>query len=188
LVCSRQIVNTSGEILDGECEGNLVITDACRALMRTVYGDHQRFVDTISNLSGMYFTGDGARRTQGYYWITGRVDDVINVSGIARYRRGRRAPCRASKSAEALWSVIHTIQRAGHFAYVTLKTGGARRRVAQGTDRALRKHIADRHSGPLHWAPAAETDARARYAPHSAKNAENQQDQLGDISTLADRR
>ncbi len=77
------IVDGEGKFMDGPCEGNLVILDAWPGLMRTVYGDHQRFIQTyFSTFKGTYFTGDGARRDEdGYYWITGRVDDVINVSG-----------------------------------------------------------------------------------------------------------
>ncbi len=78
-----QVVDASGNVIEGPCEGNLVIADSWPGLMRTVYGDHERFVQTyFSTYPGKYFTGDGCRRdADGYYWITGRVDDVINVSG-----------------------------------------------------------------------------------------------------------
>ena len=77
------IVDANGNVQQGACEGNLVLTDSWPGQMRTVYGDHQRFIDTyFKTYPGTYFTGDGARRDDdGYYWITGRVDDVINVSG-----------------------------------------------------------------------------------------------------------
>ncbi|HCO46282.1 MAG TPA: acetyl-coenzyme A synthetase, partial [Erythrobacter sp.] len=78
-----QLVDAEGEVLDGAAEGNLCITRSWPGQARTVYGDHDRFVQTyFSTYSGKYFTGDGCRRDEdGYYWITGRVDDVINVSG-----------------------------------------------------------------------------------------------------------
>lgn len=77
------LVDNLGEPLEGATEGNLVITDSWPGQMRTVFGDHERFEQTyFSTFPGRYFTGDGARRDQdGYYWITGRVDDVLNVSG-----------------------------------------------------------------------------------------------------------
>src|SRR3712207_8416585 len=77
------LVDNDGKLLEGEAEGNLVLTDSWPGQMRTVYGDHERFVQTyFSTYPGKYFTGDGCRRdADGYYWITGRVDDVINVSG-----------------------------------------------------------------------------------------------------------
>jgi acetyl-CoA synthetase len=78
-----QVVGSKGDVREGPAVGNLVITDSWPAQMRTVYGDHQRFVETyFSTFKGKYFTGDGVRRDEdGYYWITGRVDDVLNVSG-----------------------------------------------------------------------------------------------------------
>ena len=77
------LVDAEGKMLDGATEGNLVLLDSWPGQMRTIYGDHERFAQTyFSTYPGMYFTGDGARRdADGYYWITGRVDDVINVSG-----------------------------------------------------------------------------------------------------------
>ena len=87
-----------GRILEGACEGNLVLLDSWPGQMRTVYGDHERFTETyFKTFPGMYFTGDGARRDEdGYYWITGRVDDVINVAGhrlgTAEVESGARLP------------------------------------------------------------------------------------------------
>src|SRR3546814_6713809 len=83
-VCSSDlIVDANGQVLEGEAEGNLVMLDSWHGQMRTVHGDDQRFIDTyFKTYPGMYFSGDGCRRdADGYYWITGRVDDVINVSG-----------------------------------------------------------------------------------------------------------
>jgi len=187
------IVNTSGEILDGECEGNLVITDAWPGMMRTVYGDHQRFVDTyFKTYPGMYFTGDGARRdAEGYYWITGRVDDVINVSG---HRLGtaevESALVAHPKVAEAaVVGYPHDIKGQGIYAYVTLKSG-------VGPDDALRKELiahVRKQIGPiatpdhLHWAPGLPKTRSGKIMRRILRKiAENQPDQLGDISTLAD--
>ena len=104
------LVDTDGKFIEGAASGNLVLTDSWPGQMRTVYGDHKRFIDTyFSTYPGMYFTGDGCRRDEdGYYWITGRVDDVINVSGhrlgtaevesaLVAHEKGRRGRrCRLS--------------------------------------------------------------------------------------------
>ena len=123
------IVDQSGKILEGPCSGNLVLLDSWPGQMRTVYGDHQRFVDTyFKQFPGMYFTGDGARRDEdGYYWITGRVDDVINVSG---HRLGtaevESALVGHTKVAEAaVVGFPHDLKGQGIYAYVTLKAGEA---------------------------------------------------------------
>ena len=121
------IVDNEGRILDGETAGNLVLLDSWPGQMRTVYGDHERFAETyFSRFPGMYFTGDGARRdADGDYWITGRVDDVINVSG---HRMGtaevESALVAHSKVAEAaVVGVPHEIKGQGIYAYVTLIAG-----------------------------------------------------------------
>jgi acetyl-CoA synthetase len=87
-----QLVDNDGDVLEGATEGNLCITDSWPGQMRTVYGDHERFIQTyFSTYKGKYFTGDGCRRDEdGYYWITGRVDDVINVRATAWDRRSRK--------------------------------------------------------------------------------------------------
>src|SRR6185312_4111645 len=132
------IVDANGNVQQGAAEGNLVITDSWPGQMRTVYGDHQRFVDTyFKTYPGTYFTGDGARRDDdGYYWITGRVDDVINVSG---HRLGtaevESALVAHPKVAEAaVVGCHHDIKGQGIYAYVTLKAG------EQSSD-ALRKEL-----------------------------------------------
>ena len=119
-------------LLEGEAEGNLVLLDSWPGQMRTVYGDHQRFIDTyFRTYPGMYFTGDGCRRdADGYYWITGRVDDVINVSG---HRIGtaevESALVSHPKVAEAaVVGFPHDIKGQGIYAYVTLIAGEARQR------------------------------------------------------------
>ena len=121
------IVDANGQVLEGECEGNLVLTDSWPGQMRTVYGDHERFIETyFKTYPGSYFTGDGARRdADGYYWITGRVDDVINVSG---HRIGtaevESALVAHPKVAEAaVVGCPHDIKGQGSYAYVTLKAG-----------------------------------------------------------------
>src|SRR6476469_2618604 len=154
------VVDASGNIVNGAGAGNLVITDSWPGQMRTVYGDHQRFIDTyFKAYPGMYFTGDGCRRdADGYYWITGRVDDVINVSG---HRLGtaevESALVAHPKVAEAaVVGAPHDIKGQGIYAYVTLNAGVA-------ADEALRKelfaHVREQ-IGPiatpdwLQWAPA----------------------------------
>src|SRR5471032_1605372 len=122
-----QIVDGEGNVQEGACEGNLCITDSWPGQMRRLYGDHKRFIETyFSTFPGKYFTGDGARRDQdGYYWITGRVDDVINVAG---HRMGtaevESALVAHPKVAEAaVVGYPHDIKGQGIYAYVTLKVG-----------------------------------------------------------------
>jgi acetyl-CoA synthetase len=121
------IVDQAGRPMEGACSGNLVIVDSWPGQMRTVYGDHQRFIDTYFKLyPGTYFTGDGCMRDEdGYYWITGRVDDVINVSG---HRLGtaeiESALVSNNKVAEAaVVGIPHDVKGQGIYAYVTLKMG-----------------------------------------------------------------
>ncbi|MBN9556117.1 MAG: acetate--CoA ligase [Alphaproteobacteria bacterium] len=122
-----QIVDADGKVLDGEASGNLVLLDSWPGQMRTVYGDHQRFIDTyFKTYTGKYFTGDGCRRDEdGYYWITGRVDDVINVSG---HRLGTAEVESALVAHEivaeaAVVGYPHDIKGQGIYAYVTLTAG-----------------------------------------------------------------
>ncbi|HEU4663799.1 MAG TPA: acetate--CoA ligase [Dokdonella sp.] len=187
------IVDANGTILDGATEGNLVITDSWPGQMRTVYGDHQRFIDTyFRTYPGMYFTGDGARRDEdGYYWITGRVDDVINVSG---HRLGtaevESALVAHPKVAEAaVVGYPHDIKGQGIYAYVTLKSGEA------PTDELRKELVAwvRKEIGPiatpdqLQWAPALPKTRSGKIMRRILRKiAENAPDQLGDTSTLAD--
>jgi acetyl-CoA synthetase len=187
------IVDATGNVLEGEAEGNLVLTDAWPGMMRTVYGDHQRFIDTyFKTYPGTYFTGDGARRdADGYYWITGRVDDVINVSG---HRLGtaevESALVAHPKVAEAaVVGCPHDIKGQGIYAYVTLKSG------VEASD-ALRKELiahVRKEIGPiatpdyLQWAPGLPKTRSGKIMRRILRKiAENLPDQLGDISTLAD--
>jgi acetyl-CoA synthetase len=187
------IVDANGKQLPGEAEGNLVLLAAWPGMMRTVYGDHQRFIDTyFKTYPGMYFTGDGARRdADGYYWITGRVDDVINVSG---HRLGtaevESALVAHAKVAEAaVVGCPHDIKGQGIYAYVTLKSGVT-------PDEALRKELiahVRKEIGPiatpdyLQWAPGLPKTRSGKIMRRILRKiAENQPEQLGDISTLAD--
>ncbi|MHB1272324.1 MAG: acetate--CoA ligase [Rhodanobacter sp.] len=187
------IVGAAGEILEGATEGNLVITDSWPGQMRTLYGDHPRFIDTyFSTYPGNYFTGDGARRDEdGYYWITGRVDDVINVAG---HRLGtaevESALVAHPKVAEAaVVGCPHDIKGQGIYAYVTLITGEV------GNDELRMELIAwvRKEIGPiatpdyLQWAPSLPKTRSGKIMRRILRKiGENLPDQLGDISTLAD--
>jgi acetyl-CoA synthetase len=187
------VVDAAGNQLDGPCEGNLIITDSWPGQMRTVYGDHQRFIETyFSAYPGSYFTGDGVRRDEdGYYWITGRVDDVINVAG---HRIGtaevESALVAHPKVAEAaVVGCPHEIKGQGIYAYVTLIAS------EQGSDELRKELIAwvRKEIGPiatpdyLQWAPGLPKTRSGKIMRRILRKiGENQPDQLGDISTLAD--
>ncbi len=187
------IVDTDGKPQEGACSGNLVITDSWPGQMRTVYGDHQRFVETyFKTYPGNYFTGDGARRDEdGYYWITGRVDDVINVSG---HRIGtaevESALVAHPKVAEAaVVGCPHDIKGQGIYAFVTLNAGES------GSEELCKELIAGvrKEIGPiaapdhLQWAPGLPKTRSGKIMRRILRKiAENQPDQLGDVSTLAD--
>jgi len=187
------LVDTEGQLLDGAAEGNLVLLDSWPGQMRTLFGDHQRFIDTyFKAYPGTYFTGDGCRRDEdGYYWITGRVDDVINVSG---HRIGtaevESALVAHPKVAEA--AVVgspHDIKGQGIYAYVTLNAG-------EEPTEQLRAELVKwvRHEiGPiatpdwLQWAPGLPKTRSGKIMRRILRKiAENAPDQLGDTSTLAD--
>jgi acetyl-CoA synthetase len=187
------IVDGEGRLLEGATEGNLVLLDSWPGQMRTVFGDHQRFIDTyFKTFPGTYFTGDGARRdADGYYWITGRVDDVINVSG---HRMGtaevESALVAHPKVAEAaVVGCPHDIKGQGIYAYVTLNAGEA-------PSEELRKELAlwvRKEIGPIatpdfiQWAPGLPKTRSGKIMRRILRKiAENQPDQLGDTSTLAD--
>jgi len=187
------LVDAEGNILEGATEGNLCITDSWPGQMRSVYGDHQRFLDTyFSTYPGKYFTGDGCRRDEdGYYWITGRVDDVLNVSG---HRLGtaeiESALVADHKVAEAaVVGFPHDIKGQGIWCYVTLKAG------ITPSDELKKELVAMVRSeiGPLatpdviQWAPGLPKTRSGKIMRRILRKiAEGQPDQLGDISTLAD--
>jgi acetyl-CoA synthetase len=191
--CQPTLVDDKGTILEGAASGNLVILDSWPGQMRTVYGDHDRFVQTyFSAYKGMYFTGDGCRRDEdGYYWITGRVDDVINVSG---HRLGTAEVESAlvshpQVSEAAVVGYPHDIKGQGIYCYVTLMAG-------ETGDEALRKELVThvrKEIGPL------ATPDKIQFAPGLPKTrsgkimrrilrkiAEDDFGALGDTSTLAD--
>ena len=187
------IVDGDGHELHGACEGNLCIADSWPGQMRTVYGDHERFVQTyFSTFKGLYFTGDGAKRdADGYYWITGRVDDVINVSG---HRMGtaevESALVAHPKVAEAaVVGFPHDIKGQGIYAYVTLKAG-------EEPTEALRKELVAwvrKEIGPIaspdaiQWAPGLPKTRSGKIMRRILRKiAANETDSLGDTSTLAD--
>ena len=187
------VVDNEGKLLDGACEGALVITDSWPGQMRTVYGDHERFFQTyFSTFDGMYFTGDGCRRdADGYYWITGRIDDVINVSG---HRMGtaeiESALVASDKVAEAaVVGFPHDIKGQGIYAYVTTTAG------TEDSD-ALRAELSQwvrREIGPIatpdviQFAPALPKTRSGKIMRRILRKiAENDTGNLGDTSTLAD--
>ncbi|PZO05139.1 MAG: acetate--CoA ligase [Alphaproteobacteria bacterium] len=188
-----QLVDAEGAVLDGATEGNLVITDSWPGQMRTVWGDHQRFFETyFSTYPGKYFTGDGCRRDgDGYYWITGRVDDVINVSG---HRMGTAEVESALVLHEhvaeaAVVGFPHDIKGQGIYAYVTLKAGiDPRDDLKSALIAHVRKEI-----GPIaapdaiHWAPGLPKTRSGKIMRRILRKiAANETDALGDTSTLAD--
>ena len=187
------LVNTDGLIQDGPAEGNLVLLDSWPGQMRTVYGDHQRFIDTyFRTYPGSYFTGDGSRRDEdGYYWITGRVDDVINVSG---HRIGtaevESALVLHPKVAEAaVVGFPHDLKGQGIYAYVTLKAGEAASDELQKELVAWVRKVIGPTATPDHlqWAPGLPKTRSGKIMRRILRKiAENAPDQLGDTSTLAD--
>ena len=187
------LVDAEGQFLEGATDGNLVITRPWPGIMRTVYGDHPRFIETyFSMYKGLYFTGDGARRDEdGYYWITGRVDDVINVSG---HRMGTAEVESAlvlhpAVAEAAVVGYPHDLKGQGIYAYVTLKVG------VEPTE-ALRKELiahVRKEIGPiaspdvLQWAPGLPKTRSGKIMRRILRKiAANEVDQLGDTSTLAD--
>jgi acetyl-CoA synthetase len=187
------LVDGEGRILEGVAEGNLVILDSWPGQMRTVFRDHERFIQTyFATFPGKYFSGDGARRdADGYYWITGRVDDVLNVSG---HRMGtaeiESALVAHPKVAEAaVVGMPHDIKGQGIYAYVTLNAG-------EEPSDALKKELVAwvrREIGPIaspdaiQWAPGLPKTRSGKIMRRILRKiAANETDALGDTSTLAD--
>ena len=187
------ILNQEGEILEGEAEGNLVILGSWPGQMRTVYGDHQRFIDTyFSTFENTYTTGDGARRdADGYYWITGRVDDVLNVSG---HRMGtaevESALVSHEKVAEAaVVGYPHEIKGQGIYAYVTLMLGeNPDDHLLNELKLWVRKEIGPIATPDLiQWAPDLPKTRSGKIMRRILRKvAENDYSDLGDVSTLAE--
>ena len=187
------LVDADGNELEGATEGNLCIKHPWPGQMRSVYGDHERFIQTyFSTYKGLYFTGDGCRRDEdGYYWITGRVDDVLNVSG---HRMGtaelESAVVLHEKVAEAaIVGFPHEIKGQGIYAYVTLNSG------IEPTD-DLKKELVQlvrKEIGPIatfdviQWAPGLPKTRSGKIMRRILRKiAENEIDSIGDTSTLAD--
>ena len=188
-----EIVDAEGVVQQGATSGNLCIADSWPGQMRTVYGDHQRFVETyFSTYKGKYFTGDGCRRdADGYYWITGRVDDVINVAGhrlgTAEVESALVAQPKVSEA--AVVGYPHDIKGQGIYAYVTLMAG-------EKPSEDLRKELVAwvrQQIGPIaspdaiQWAPALPKTRSGKIMRRILRKiAENEFGNLGDTSTLAD--
>ncbi len=187
------LVDEHGQIKDGATEGNLVIVDSWPGQMRTVFGDHERFVQTyFSTYPGRYFTGDGARRdADGYYWITGRVDDVLNISG---HRLGTAEIESALVAHEAVAEAAvvgypHDVKGQGIYVYVTTAAGVEETdALAAELKQWVRKEI-----GPiatpdvLQWAPGLPKTRSGKIMRRILRKiAEDSYDNLGDTSTLAD--
>jgi acetyl-CoA synthetase len=187
------IVDAEGNELAGEAEGNLVIKDSWPGQMRTIWGDPERFIEAyFSTYPGVYFTGDGARRDKdGYYWITGRVDDVLNVAG---HRLGTAEVESALVAHEAVAEAAvvgmpHEIKGQGICSFVTLQAGTEE-------SEELRKELVDwvrKILGPiatpdaLHWAPALPKTRSGKIMRRILRKiAANELDSLGDTSTLAE--
>ena len=188
-----EIVDASGAIQHGPCEGNLVIADSWPGQMRTVFGDHERFVQTyFSAYPGKYFTGDGCRRdADGYYWITGRVDDVINVSGhrLGTAEVESALVAHVTVAEAAVVGYPHDIKGQGIYAYVTLMEG-------QKPSEDLRKELVAwvrQEIGPIaspdvvQFAPGLPKTRSGKIMRRILRKiAENEFHALGDTSTLAD--
>jgi acetyl-CoA synthetase len=188
-----QVVDASGTVLEGTGEGNLVIADSWPGQMRTVFGDHERFVQTyFSAYPGKYFTGDGCRRdADGYYWITGRVDDVINVSGhrIGTAEVESALVAHPKVSEAAVVGYQHDIKGQGIYAYVTLMHG-------ERPTEELRKELVTwvrKEIGPiaspdlLQFAPGLPKTRSGKIMRRILRKiADDSYEALGDTSTLAD--
>lgn len=187
------IVDEKGNELQGPCSGALLLKGAWPGIMRTVYGQHSRFKEVyFSMYPGNYFTGDGAKRDEdGYYWITGRIDDVINVSGH-RMGTAEVESSLVSHPAVAESAVVgypHDIKGQGIYAYVTLKNGYE---YTDDLKKELQKHVRN-EIGPIaqpdviHWAPSLPKTRSGKIMRRILRKiAANEIDQIGDTSTLAD--
>ncbi len=187
------ILDERGAEVHGATSGALFISEPWPGIMRTVYGQHERFKETyFSRVPGFYFTGDGCKRDEdGYYWITGRIDDVINVSGH-RLGTAEIESALVSHSAVAEAAVVgfpHDIKGQGIYAYVTLKVG---QEYTEELRKALTAHVGKEigpHAKPdvIHWAPGLPKTRSGKIMRRILRKiAEGQADQIGDVTTLAD--
>ncbi len=187
------IIDEQGRTIQGPTSGALFLAEPWPGIMRTVYGQHERFKETyFSRVPGYYFTGDGCRRDEdGYYWITGRIDDVINVSGH-RMGTAEIESALVSHPAVAEAAVVgypHEIKGQGIYAYVTLKVG---QEYTDELKKALAVHVA-KEIGPIakpdviHWAPGLPKTRSGKIMRRILRKiAEGQPEQIGDTTTLAD--
>jgi acetyl-CoA synthetase len=187
------IVDGDGKVLTGAAKGNLILTDSWPGQMRTVFGDHERFVQTyFSTYKGSYFTGDGCRRDEdGYYWIIGRVDDVINVSGhrlgTAEIESALVAHTKVSEA--AVVGYPHPVKGQGIYAYVTLMLGEApseelRRELVQWVRREIGAFAAP---DLIQFAPGLPKTRSGKIMRRILRKiAEDDFSNLGDTTTLAD--
>jgi acetyl-CoA synthetase len=184
----------TGEVIEGNAvSGVLAVEAPWPGQMRTVYGDHKRFEETyFDQYKGYYFTGDGCRRDEdGYYWITGRVDDVINVSG---HRMGtaevESALVAHDKVAEAaVVGFPHEVKGEGIYAYVTLNTGIEYTEELRGELKQQVRSVIGPIATPdvIHWAPALPKTRSGKIMRRILRKiATDETDQIGDVSTLAD--
>jgi acetyl-CoA synthetase len=187
------IVDDQGKVLEGASSGNLCLSRPWPGMMRGVYGDKERFRQTyFSTYPGRYFTGDGCRRDEdGYYWITGRVDDVINVSGhrLGTAEVESALVSHGSVAEAAVVGFPHEIKGQGIYAYVTLKADA---KASEGLRGELLQHVR-KAIGPLaqpdviHWAPALPKTRSGKIMRRILRKiAADELDSLGDTSTLAD--
>ena len=188
-----QIVDEKGNLLEGECSGLLVMNRSWPGQMRTVYGDHERFIQTyFSIFKGKYFTGDGARRdSEGDYWITGRVDDVVNVSGhrLGTAEIESALVLHPKVSEAAVVGFPHEIKGQGIYAFVTVISG-------ENTDNNLKKELIElvrKEIGAfakidlLQWTSALPKTRSGKIMRRILRKiAENELATMGDVSTLAD--
>ena len=187
------IVDQEGKVLKGEAQGRLCIAQSWPGQMRTVYGDHNRFIETyFSQFDGKYFTGDGCKRDKdGYYWITGRVDDVIIVSGhnlgTAEIESAFVAHPKVAEA--AVVGFPHDIKGNGLYCYVTLNVG---EKEDGDLDRELKLHVKKTigaHAFPdfIHFTPSLPKTRSGKIMRRILRKiAANEHDQLGDTTTLAD--
>ena len=188
-----QLVDAEGGVLEGAISGNLCIIDSWPGQMRTVYGDHQRFIDTyFATYPGKYFTGDGARRdADGYYWITGRVDDVINVSGhrLGTAEIESALVGHAGVAEAAVVGYPHDIKGQGIYCYVTLKVGIEANEALQAELRGWVRREIGPFAAPdvIQFAPGLPKTRSGKIMRRILRKiAEDDLSNLGDISTLAE--
>jgi len=187
------IVDNDGKVVDGPGEGNLCIAHAWPGIMRTVFGDHRRFVQTyFSHFPGLYFTGDGARRDEdGFYWLTGRVDDVINVAGhrLGTAEIESALVAHPGVAEAAVVGFPHDIKGQGIYAYVTLKvTATPSEELRRELVAWVRQEISPIAAPDLlQWAPGLPKTRSGKIMRRILRKiAANEHDALGDVATLAD--